>query len=63
MMMVAFIASRIIQDGKRSIAEGREKYKAYFIYTRLYESQRAEVDAILRQEGYEGCIVSDDDVE
>lgn len=51
-MMSPFIARMIMQASDSSIQEGKEKYEAYFVNTRLYEKWRKEVDAILLVEGY-----------
>lgn len=56
-MMSTFIANQIIKQAKKSITAGQEKYKAYFIKTKIYEDWRADVDSILTVEGYEDCIV------
>lgn len=55
-MMVAFIANQIEKACKKSIEDGKAKYKAYFVKTRLYEQFRADVDAILRVDGWEEVI-------
>lgn len=56
--MITFIANRIEDAGSRSIEEGQAKYRAYFISTNLYLKQKPQVDAILIQDGYEDCIVT-----
>lgn len=58
--MVTFIAQRIIEASEISLAKGQDKYRAYFGSTavqRLYGRYQADVDAILRIEGHEDCIV------
>lgn len=55
--MSTFIANQIIKQAKKSIELGQNKYKAYFVKTKIYEDWRAEVDSILIVEGYEDCIV------
>jgi hypothetical protein len=57
-MMVTFIAGRIELAGDTSLEAGQEKYRAYFINTNLYLAYKAEVDAILMQDGYGDCIVT-----
>lgn len=56
--MITFIANSILTASKKSIAEGQNKYRAYFINTKIYEAYRLDVEAILRQEGKEDCIVT-----
>jgi hypothetical protein len=56
-MMVTFIAQRIEEARDISLEKGRDKYRAYFIKTKLYKKYKADVDAILEQDGYEDCIV------
>ncbi len=56
--MSAFIASRIMLEADKSLAEGQEKYRQYFVYTTLYLDWQAEVDTILQTEGYSQAIVN-----
>jgi hypothetical protein len=56
--MSAFIARMIEQAAKVSIANGKEKYKAYFVNTALYVNWKTEVDTILETDGYTEVIVS-----
>lgn len=56
--MIPFIAGRIEAEAQKSIEQGREKYRAYFVRTTLYLKYKAEVDAILIQDGYGEVIVS-----
>lgn len=56
--MVAFIASRIILESDKSLEEGQNKYRAYFVKTTIYIRYKPEVDALLIQDGYEASIVS-----
>lgn len=56
--MVPFIAGRIILEADKSLEEGKEKYRAYFVKTLIYARYKADVDAILTQDGYEAVIVS-----
>lgn len=56
MKMVTFIARMIKKAADKSEAEGKAKYKAYFVKTRLYEEYRSDVDSILRVDGYENVI-------
>ena len=55
--MATFIAGRIEKEAKKSVEQGRNKYKAYFVKTHLYEDYRADVDTILTTDGYEDVIV------
>lgn len=54
--MTAFIANQIIkaQDTK---GQGKDKFRAYFVKTSIYERYRKDCEAILMAEGYEDCIV------
>lgn len=55
--MVTFIAKMIMKQGDISVEKGQDKYRAYFIKTRIYAAYREDVDTILRTDGYEDCIV------
>ena len=55
--MVTFIAGRIIREADKSVEKGRKMYTAYFITTTIYEKWRADVNAILEQDGYSDVIV------
>ena len=65
--MVERIASKIIEaydEGEKIDKEtgkklGQDKYKAYFINTRLYLRYKADVDNILTLDGYGDCIVTE----
>ena len=57
--MIPFIAGRIELARETSLEAGRAKYKAYFVNTRIYKKWRADVDALLIQDGYEDCVVED----
>ena len=57
--MAPFIARMIENQAKISPEEGIAKYKAYFVKTHIYEDWRADVDTILRADGYESVIVED----
>lgn len=56
--MKTFIAGRIELAKESSLGEGQAKYKAYFINTSLYAKYKADIDAILVQDGYGDCIVT-----
>lgn len=55
--MATFIARMIIEETKKSIDAGRNKYKAYFVNTILYKNWKKDVDTILNVDGYEDVIV------
>lgn len=54
--MVTFIANQIEKAAKKSTEEGKKKYEAYFVRTRIYAQFREDVDTILRTDGYEEVI-------
>ncbi|CDV96343.1 Hypothetical protein DPCES_5345 [Desulfitobacterium hafniense] len=56
--MATFIAGRIETARDISLEAGQDKYRAYFINTTLYLKYKSDVDAILLQDGYGDCIVS-----
>ena len=55
--MITFIAGRIMQDADKSLQQGQDKYRAYFINTTLYHKWKLEIDTVLRTDGYEDVIV------
>lgn len=55
--MVGFISRMIENAAKKSIEQGRAKYRAYFIKTDNYLEWKEEVDTILVTDGYEDVIV------
>lgn len=55
--MITFIAQRIELEREKSLEAGQAKYRAYFVNTTLYLKWKADVDAILIQDGYGDCIV------
>lgn len=57
--MNAFIARMIEQNAKISIEQGQQKYRAYFINTSLYLNWKADVDTILRTDGFDDVIVTE----
>lgn len=58
--MIPFIAGRIELARETSLEAGRAKYKAYFVNTKIYVKRyKADVDALLIQDGYEDCIVDE----
>lgn len=59
MNMSTFIAERIMEQADRSIEAGQNKYRAYFVKTKLYEKWRNDVETILITDGYEECIVTE----
>lgn len=56
--MITFIAGRIMLDVDKSIQQGQDKYKAYFVNTSIYHKYKNEVDTILRADGYADVIVT-----
>ena len=58
-MMPEFIANRIITAREDSIAEGKNKYRSYFVKLKIYARYKAAVDAILVAEGADDCIVTE----
>lgn len=56
--MITFIAGRIEDAGRKSLDEGQAKYRAYFVNISLYLKWKADVDAILIQDGYSDCIIT-----
>lgn len=59
MNMSTFIAERIMEQADRSVEAGQNKYRAYFVKTKLYEKWRNDVETILITDGYEECIVTE----
>lgn len=55
--MVTFIANQIEKQAQKTTQAGQDKYRAYFIKTSLYRGYQADVDTILRTDGYEEVIV------
>lgn len=55
--MTTFIAGRIILEADKSIYQGQDKYKAYFINTQIYHKYKSDVDTILRTDGYSDVII------
>lgn len=55
------IASAIIAAKKVSLEQGRKKYKTYFKdLAFLFKDYQTKVDAILKLEGHEDCIVTEE---
>ena len=48
-----------MEQADRSIEAGQNKYRAYFVKTKLYEKWRNDVETILITDGYEECIVTE----
>lgn len=57
-MMSTFIARMIMEATDKSLEEGQEKYRAYFVNHKLYVKWQADADAILEVEGYGEAIVT-----
>lgn len=57
--MADFIKRMIIEASKESVEAGQEKYRKYFIYTKIYKNKyKAKVDSELIKEGYKELIVT-----
>ncbi|WPK10603.1 hypothetical protein R6U77_11995 [Lysinibacillus louembei] len=56
--MVTFIAGRIMLEADKSMQQGQDKYKAYFVNTSIYHKHKDVVDTILRTDGYTDVIVT-----
>ena len=54
--MSVFIANQVMKQAKISIANGKAKYDAYFVNTKLYEHYRAATNTILETDGYAEVI-------
>lgn len=54
--METFIARMIMNDADESIDNGKEKYKKYFVNTKLYMKWKDSVDDILNSNGYGDII-------
>lgn len=59
MDMNTFIARMIMAQTDKNLKAGQDKYRAYFVRTKLYEKWRNDVETILITDGYEECIVSE----
>ena len=57
--MNTFIAKMIMQQAKKSVEAGQEKYRAYFVNISLYLKYKDGVDTILSENGYSECIVTE----
>lgn len=57
--MATFIAKMIRTQADIELEKGQDKYRAYFIKTELYTKWQEDVDAILNEQGYEKCIVTE----
>ena len=65
-MMAEFIANRILEAAEHdektkkiaNLANGKAKYRAYFVDLKIYARYKAAVDAILVAEDAEDCIVT-----
>lgn len=56
--MAEFMAKKIMQYADISVEEGQDKYRAYFVNTKIYARYQDEVDTILNIDGYGACIVA-----
>lgn len=60
--MSKWIASRIMDaKDKNGLAAAQQKYKLYFLMSDKMQIYKADTDAILEQEGYADCIVSEEE--
>lgn len=57
--MCTFIAWMIEMQADISLEKGQNKYRAYFVKTKIYARYKAEVDSILEIDGYGECIVTE----
>lgn len=57
--MSTFIARMVEQAADRSEEQGKAKYRAYFVATKIYAKWKADVDTILTTDGYEAVIVEE----
>lgn len=57
--METFIARKIEEAEQKREGTGKDKYKAYFVKTKLYQNWRNDTDTILETDGYSNCIVRD----
>ena len=56
--MDKFISRMIEESVKESLEAGQNKYRAYFINTRLYIKHQAKVDKKLIADGFKEVIVT-----
>lgn len=56
--MGRFISMMIMTQADNSLENGQAKYRAYFVKTKLYVKWQIEVNNILSENGYSGCIVT-----
>ena len=60
--MSKWIATRIMDTkDKNGLAAAQEKYKLYFLVTDKMQCYKTDTDAILKNEGYEDCIASEEE--
>lgn len=63
--MVTFIAQKIMAARNISLENGQNKYRTYFINTKLYKRYQSDVNLVLqtteKEDGitYEDCIVTE----
>lgn len=56
--MIPYTIRTIERAGDKSLVQGQQKYRDYFISTTDYEEYRAAVETALRIDGYGDCIVT-----
>ncbi len=59
--MSDFMAMRIMKQRKYGVEKGKEKYAFYF-KGNLYQKYRTDVDTSLKVNGYEDCIMTDEEL-
>ena len=57
--MSPFIARMIEKAADKSITNGQNKYRAYFIKTTLYKEYQDDTNTILETDGYSNIIVTE----
>lgn len=57
--MITFIAERIKVDTDKSLTQGQDKYRAYFVKTSIYRKYQEDVNTILQTDGYTDAIVTE----
>ena len=57
--MTTFIARMIMEQADRSTENGQDKYRAYFVNTKLYTKWQEDVNSILETDGCGDVIVAE----
>ena len=58
MTFAKFIATRIEDAAEESLSKGQEKYRRFFVRTKIYRKWQNEADAILTKDGHKDVIVA-----